>query len=118
NWSNAVALRVITTKGRVWGISHVEILGLGVVGDDGIGALLGGEHEVFGEGDADFFGFEDLSDECAVFEVGAGWVAEGIAAAAVGLLEDLGDAGGIFGPEAEFLAHPLVPELGQGLGGF
>ena len=34
------------------------------------------------------------------------------------MLEDLFDARGIFGAEAEFLAHAFVPEFGQGFGGF
>ena len=89
-----------------------------MVSDDGIRRLLGDEHVVFGEGDADFLGMQKLDDQGAVFEVGAGGVAEGVARAAVALVEEVGDFVGIFAGMTELLADALVPEFGQGLGGF
>jgi len=47
-----------------------------MVGNEGVGRLLGDEHVVFGEGDADVVGFEELDDLGTVFEVGAGRIAK------------------------------------------
>ncbi len=96
----------------------IEVFGLGVVGDDGVGGLFGDEHEVFGEADADGLGVEEFEEVLAVFEVWAGGVAEGVAGPAVGLLEQLAWRGGVFAGKAEFGADVFMPELGEGFGGF
>src|SRR5688572_14021665 len=106
---------VVARPAGAWRSSDVEILRLRMVCDDRVGALLGDEHVVFAERDADRFGLEELRDEGPVFEVGARGVAEGIAAAAVALLEDLLRVRRILRPESQLLPHPLVPEFRQRL---
>jgi len=74
----------------------------GVVDDDGVGALFGFEEVALGEVDADvFFGLEEAEDLGLIFEVGAGGVAEGVAGAAILLMEEVADAGRVFGCDAE-----------------
>ena len=63
--------------------SHREVLGLRVVEDDGGGRLLRVELVFFGEGDADLIGVEQRQELLLVGEVGAGGVAEGVAAVAL-----------------------------------
>lgn len=96
----------------------IEVFGLGVVGDDGVGGLFGDEHEVLSECDGDGLRLQKLNDEFAVFEVWAGGVAEGVAGPAVGLLEELAWRGGVFAGKAEFGADAFMPELGECFGGF
>jgi hypothetical protein len=97
---------------------YVKVFGLRVVGDDRVGGLLGDEHEVLSQGDGDGLGIEQFDDESAVFEVGACRVAEGIAGAAIPLLEELTGGGGVFAGEAKLGADAFVPEFSQRLGGF
>ena len=57
--------------------------------DDRVGALLGHEHEVLAQGNADGFGLEELDDFGAVFQAGAGAVAEAVGSVvSVGVLSD------------------------------
>ena len=69
--------------------SDVEIARLGVVQDDRGGRLLGVELVLVGQLDADPRGVEQREQLALVGEVGAGGVAEGVARAAVALLEQL-----------------------------
>ena len=62
---------------------HAEVTGVGVVEDEGGDGGLGLHHVAFGEGDADLFGLEGGEELALHGEVGAGWVAEAVALAAV-----------------------------------
>ncbi len=99
-------------------ISRYKILGLGMVDDDGVGALLGLQVELLGEAHADvLLGLEQAEDLRLVLEVGAGGIAEGVTRAAIFLVEEIGDARRVFAGDAEQLARLLVDQLGQRLGG-
>src|SRR5512133_2875034 len=74
--------------------SDVKILRLRMVNDDGVGGLLGGEHVVLGQLDADLLRTQQLDDLFPLRQIGTGRIAEGVAAAAIALLEQLADAGG------------------------
>lgn len=98
--------------------SYVEVLGFGVMDDDGAGGLLGVDLPIFGEVAADAGGVEQREEFFLVLQVGAGGVAEGVARAAVFLGEEAFDFGAVICGDAQFLSHALVPELGEGFGGF
>ena len=74
--------------------------------------------EFVGQGDADALGAEQAHQGFLVFEFRAGWVAEGIAAAAVVLLQHLFHVAVVFGGEAEFGADAFVAVFGHRLGHF
>ena len=96
-----------------------EVLCLRVMDDEGVGTLFGLEVVALGEADADvLLGLEELKDLGLVFEVGAGGVAEGVARAAVLLVEEVFDVGGVFGVDSKVDAHLFVHVFGEGFGGF
>lgn len=81
---------------------HHKIFGLGMMDNYAVGALLRLKVEALGEMHADvFFGLEEAEDLGLIFEVGAGGVAEGVAGAAILLMEEVADAGRVFGCDAE-----------------
>src|SRR5205085_3626670 len=92
-----------------------EVLGLGVVEDQRGGGLFGLvlERRLFAALDTDLLCVEQLVDLDVVFEVRAGGVAERVAAAAVLLAEQPGDAGTVLFGEAPLLTHAAVPQLGE-----
>lgn len=98
-------------------VSDREVLGFGVVDDDGAGGLLGVDLEVFGESAADAFGLEEAEEFFLVGHVGAGGVAEGVARALVVLGKEFAHVGGVFVGDVEFLADAFVPEFGECFGG-
>ena len=61
-------------------------------------------------------GVQQLEQLGLLLEVGAGRVAEGVARAPVALVEQVLHVGGVVAGDAQLLADPLVPVLGQGLG--
>src|ERR1051326_6948716 len=98
---------------------HHEVLGLGMVDDDGGGGLFGLELEGVCKADADgLLGMQQREELGLVFEVGAGRVSEGVARAAVLLVEEVGDARGVVLGDAELFSDFLVHKFGEGFGGF
>ena len=81
-----------------------------------VGGLLGFELEAFAHLHADAARLEELDHLGVVLEVGAGRVAPRVAPAPVLLAEEPGQGGAVLVGEAELLADPAVPVLGQGLG--
>ena len=67
--------------------SHREILGLGVVQYDRRGRLLRVELKALAEGEPDAIGAEQVEDLFLVLQVRTGGIAEGIARAAIALLQ-------------------------------
>ncbi len=57
--------------------------------------MFGGDEEVFGEGAADAGGVEEVEEFYFVVEVGAGGVAEGVAAALEAAGEEVADVGAV-----------------------
>ncbi len=84
--------------------------------EDGAGALLGVDLPVLGQRAADALGLEEAEEFFLVGHVGAGGVAEAVAAAAVVLGEELVDLRGVVVPDAQLGAAALVPELRQRFG--
>src|SRR5271166_1217413 len=100
---------------------HVEVLGLGMVQDEGVGRLLGMQLQLVGQRHADPFGLEQLHHLHPVLQVGAGAITEGKAGAAIAELEVVLDGLGVLGRhrpvpgEPELLADAFVPVLGKRL---
>ena len=59
-----------------------------------------------------------MEEDALVFEVRAGGVAEGVAAAAIGAAEELFDDFGVVFGEAALATDALVHHFGEGFGGF
>ena len=78
--------------------------------------MFGGDEEGLGETAVDTFRVEEGEEFYLVFEVGAGGVAKGVAAALVAAGEEFADGGRIVDCDAEFLANAFVPEFGEGFG--
>src|SRR5216683_8281313 len=87
--------------------SHREILRLRVRRHDRRGRLLGGELVLLAEGDADLVGAQQRQQLLLVAEIGTGGVAEGIAAAAIALVEHGVEIARLLGGEAELAADAL-----------
>src|SRR3954465_8001568 len=66
--------------------SGVEVLRLGGMHDDRVGGLLGHQLEALGQRDTDAVRLEQLDDLGAILEVGTGWITEGVARPAIGLV--------------------------------
>src|SRR4051794_20034384 len=95
-----------------------EVLGLGVVTDDGRGRLLGLvlPGGILGAAHADAVGVEQLGHLGVVLEVRTGRVAPGVAAAPELLAEQAQQARTVLAAEAPFGPDAGVPVLGQRLG--
>src|SRR5215211_6685329 len=81
-----------------------EVLRLGVVDDQGRGAVLGVELVAFGEGEPEPVGAKEAEDDRLLLQVGAGRIAPTVAFAPLG-------------SESELIAHLAMAQFGQGLGG-
>src|SRR5262245_28811448 len=87
-----------------------------MVHDDGAGRLLGIDLPVLGQYAADTLGLEQAEELLLVGKVGARRIPEAVAAAPVVLSEEFLDPRRILVGNTEFLAHALVPQLGQRFG--
>ena len=101
----------------------IEVLRLRVVGDHRVGGLLRVQLQLLGQASRrSRSGLQQVDDLHAVVEVGAGAVAERVAGTPVAQVEELLDVGRVLGRhgralgEAQLLADPPVPELGERLG--
>ena len=89
--------------------SRHKILGLGMVDDDGVGALLRLQVKLLGKAHAYvLLGFEQAEDLRLVFQIRAGRVAEGVTLAAIFLVKQIRDTRGVFACDAEQLARLFV----------
>ena len=96
---------------------HYEVLGRGMVHDDGRGALLRIQQEAGGQVHANVLVRMDHREELGlVFEIRARRIAERVARAAIFLVEEIADVRRIVAGDAEFFADALVPKLGQRFG--
>ena len=77
--------------------------------------MLGVELVLVGERDADLLGVQERQDLALVGEVRAGGIAEGIAAAAIALLQQRLDVARLVGGEAQLGADALVGLFGHRL---
>jgi len=90
-----------------------------MVHNDAIGALFRLQVKLFREPYANvLLRLQQAKYLRLVLEIGARWVAEGVARAAISLMEKVGDARRVVGGDAEELAGLLVRKLGEGFGGF
>src|SRR5260221_13283452 len=96
--------------------SHREILRLRVRDDDRRGRLLRVELVLLAEGDAHLVGAQQRKQLFLVAEIGTGGIAEGIAAAAIALVEHSVEIARLLGGEAELAADALVEIFGHRLG--
>src|ERR1700733_6351413 len=96
--------------------SGTEVLRLGMMDDQRIGGLLGGQLELLRQGHADSLGGQQPHHLGPVLQVRAGRVAESVPAAPVAHLQKVVQVAGIVAAEAQLGADPLVPVLGQRLG--
>src|ERR1043166_5342375 len=86
--------------------SQREVFGLRVVQHDGAGRLLRPELVLLAHHDAAALGAQEREQAVLVREVGAGGIAEGIARAAIALLQELRHLAGVLVGEAELGADP------------
>src|SRR5262245_42580199 len=85
-------------------LSHRKILRLAMRHDDRRGRLLGVELVLLAQGDADLLRPQQLQQLPLVAEIGAGRVAEGVAAAAIALVQHGVEVARLLGGEAELAA--------------
>src|SRR6185437_13077722 len=97
-------------------IAHREILRLRMRHDDRRGRLLRIELVLLGEHDADLVGAQQREKLFLVAEIGAGRIAEGIAAAAIALVEHGVEIARLLAGEAELAADALVQVFRHRLG--
>src|ERR1051325_9901694 len=87
---------------------HGEVFRLRVMDDDRRGRLFGIELVLIAERDPDLVGAQQLQNGPLIGEVRAGRVAEGIAAAAITLVQHLVMVTRLLGGKAQFAANALV----------
>src|ERR1035441_5637557 len=113
--------RRLRTRGRAASIDQIsiagllsdEVLGLGVMADDGCRCLLRVELEPLADLDPDAIGTEQINHLGVVLQVGTCRVAPRISAAAVFLAEQSGQGGSVFVGVSQFLPDPMMPVFSQ-----